>query len=691
MLHRFNQSDLIEQFRQFGSAGGFDLPPNIVGDGKVQRFATNGKRGDDAGRYCLHLDGVPNGWIMDMRTGRKVEWTARGQKPNAKERVRADAEIKAAKAQRKAEKSTKRARAKVEAERILKASTPARADHTYLVSKGVKPHGLLEYDGELVVPLWRDSETVGLQFIDADGNKRFLPGSDVKGAHFIIGEMRDVLCICEGVATGLTIHQETGFAVAVALNAGNLEAVAKAFEGFPGEVIVCADDDWKRSNKQTGEPENIGLIKARQAASFIGACLAVPAFPPHRGEKDTDFNDLARLLAADGPEAVRRCIADAAYVRRTPDDEGAGPDEGEPSEPHDAFKPICAGTLLKKQAPLRQWVVPGLIPKNQVTLLAGDGGTGKSTLGMQLGIASAIGTSWLEIEVERTATLILSAEDDKDEMHWRCEKILGGLPGDRESNRAALEGKLWLLDATNELDPTLATYQAERGAEATDTFTRIERFIREHNIGLFIADSAADVFAEEIERHAVRSFIRKLKSIGCTVLLLGHPSVDGMKSGRGYSGSTHWNNAVRSRLYFTRVEAQDGSTPDPDLRVLVTAKANRARTGQKIGMRWTESGFVRENTAATGIDTLAHQLKAEEVFLKLLRQRCQEGRPPSHNASSAGTYAPKLFAAHHQSEGISKAAFAKAMDMLLSAGTIEIVTEGPPSKRRSRLKVKEAA
>jgi putative DNA primase/helicase len=51
---------------------------------------------------------------------------------------------------------------------------------------------------------------------------------------------------------------------------------------------------------------NPGLSKAREAAQAVGGVLAVPEFGGWRGEKDTDFNDLARL---EGGEAVRATFA----------------------------------------------------------------------------------------------------------------------------------------------------------------------------------------------------------------------------------------------------------------------------------------------------------------------------------------------------------------------------------------------
>jgi RecA-family ATPase len=380
-----------------------------------------------------------------------------------------------------------------------------------------------------------------------------------------------------------------------------------------------------------------------------------------------------------------RASIEAWHVKLTPHVEPAKP-KGSHGTSEVVFEPICAGTLLSKPAPPRCWLVPGWIPKNAVTLLGGDGGVGKSTLALQLGIAVATGTTWLGAEVEKTRTFVLSAEDDQDEMHFRLEKILDGLPGNREANRAALEDNFWFLDATEKLDPTLATYDAASRIAPTATYTQIAEFSRANSIGLFIVDSAADVFAEEINRHAVRSFIRELNAIGCTVVLLGHPSVDGIKSGRGYSGSTHWNNAVRSRLYFARAEAANGNVPDPDLRILDMPKANRARAGQKMILRWTASGFVRDDAAASGPGDLTQQRKAEEVFLRLLKRYCEQNRAPSHKQSPS--YAPAVFASNDDREGITKAAFAKAMDRLFAAEKIEAVPEGPPSRRYYRLRVK---
>ena len=75
------------------------------------------------------------------------------------------------------------------------------------------------------------------------------------------------------------------------------------------------------------------------------------------------------------------------------------------------------------EVPPRRWLVPGLIPMGQVTLLGGDGGLGKSLLCLQLQVAAASGKSWLGLETRPVKSYGLYAEDDTDELHRRLDAI----------------------------------------------------------------------------------------------------------------------------------------------------------------------------------------------------------------------------------------------------------------------------
>ena len=73
--------------------------------------------------------------------------------------------------------------------------------------------------------------------------------------------------------------------------------------------------------------------------------------------------------------------------------------------------------------PPQEWIVPDYIPHKTVTLLSGDGATGKSLLGLQIAVARALAREWIGLLPEPGRTLILSAEDDADEMHRRLDDI----------------------------------------------------------------------------------------------------------------------------------------------------------------------------------------------------------------------------------------------------------------------------
>ncbi len=264
---------------------GLSTKDKITADGKLHRFHVEEDRpGSKNGWYVLYGDALPAGSFGSWKTGFKGTWCAKTlQNLTLAEREEFRQRMDAARQAREAEERARRTEARNEALAIWKTLPPAPVDHPYLVKKGVRNHGLRLHKGALVIPL-RDSagNLHSLQFIDGDGNKRFLSGGRKKGCYFPIGCPVESLCIAEGYATAASVYESTGLPVAVAFDAGNLEPVARALRAkFPEiEITLCADND-------TETPGNPGLTKAREAAAACGALLAVP---PCHG----DFNDLYR-------------------------------------------------------------------------------------------------------------------------------------------------------------------------------------------------------------------------------------------------------------------------------------------------------------------------------------------------------------------------------------------------------------
>jgi putative DNA primase/helicase len=296
------------QFLEAIQAEGLTPPPALVADGRLKRFASNGKSGDQAGWYIFHGDGIPAGSFGDWRSGLNRTWRAdigREWTPAEQERHRERAA--AMQRERAAEEERRHAKARTRAADLWSKSSPC-LSHPYLARKRIQPHGARQHAGKLLIPLRHKGELRSLQFIGADGSKQFLSGGQVAGGCFLMGrpEGAEALCIAEGFATGASLREATGLPVVVAFHAGNLEAVALAMRrDFPGlELILCADDD-------AGTAGNPGLRKAEEAARAVSGRLAVPDFGPDRPEGVSDFND---LLAHCGPEALRRAVDNARPV-----------------------------------------------------------------------------------------------------------------------------------------------------------------------------------------------------------------------------------------------------------------------------------------------------------------------------------------------------------------------------------------
>ncbi|MBB3211124.1 uncharacterized protein (DUF927 family)/phage/plasmid primase-like uncharacterized protein [Herbaspirillum sp. Sphag1AN] len=305
-------SSIEAQFGEAMAAYGL-APPEIVADGQRHRFdGPEDKRGKKSAWYVLYSDGVPAGAYGDWKLGISEKWSGRpDQTLTPTERAEYRAKIEKAKQVAEFDRLELEAAAAKACTEILAAARDATDDNPYCQSKGIKPYGLREFKDKrtLIVPI-RDAsgKVTSAQFIDQDGAKRFKSHGKIKGCYYSFGgKPVDTLLICEGFATGASLHAATGWPVAVSFNAGNLEAVALVLRGkLPDiKIIVCADND------QFNEGGNIGIEKATAAALAVGGYLAVPRFR-EKLQGQTDFNDLSQ---SEGLGIVKAQIEAAQMVQ----------------------------------------------------------------------------------------------------------------------------------------------------------------------------------------------------------------------------------------------------------------------------------------------------------------------------------------------------------------------------------------
>lgn len=502
------------------------------------KWSTNGKKHDVAG-FCFvrEIDGILVASFGCMRSGFREKWSSKSQndmdsrqweahvkrREEFSKQLQEDAEFMASKAAITAQERWENAK-------------PADDSHQYLMTKNVDSYGLRVEGENLLIPIYNLSEKgiTSLQTISSNGGKRFLSGGKVQGGFYQIGDESDEVVICEGFATGASIHEATGLVTAIAFHAGNLLPVAKAIrDKFPNKkLIIAADDDWKKA-------DNTGLEKAKEAASSIGAHLAIPQFPKNRDDKDTDFNDLARLS---GANAVRLQIESAklVYVFK------------------DGVNLICGSTLNPVKI---EWLWNGWLAKGKPTIMAGEPGTGKTTIAIHMAAIVTTGGRWPDDSTcPEGDVLIWSGEDDPSDTLMPRLIAAGANP-----SRVFFVGDNTIAGERRPFDP------------AKDVGLLMEEAIKLPKLRLIVFDPivnavAGDSHVNTVVRRALQPLVDFASKIGASLIGITHFSKGGQGSDptKRVMGSVAFTAVARVVMVAAKNKDKDGN----ERRVFARSKSN---------------------------------------------------------------------------------------------------------------------
>lgn len=256
-----------------------------------------------------------------------------------------------------------------------------------------------------------------------------------------------------------------------------------------------------------------------------------------------------------------------------------------PEPAHAMLVPVNVGNVLSEPSQPTRSVWGTYLPRQEVSLLSGHGGTGKSTVAMMLCTAVALGRPLFGIATERTSALFVSMEDRANAIRWRLAHICRLL--DVEPH--VLEEQLCIFDAT--ANPRLYTAAGRGPGQVTSTYRELQEAIQ--GAGLVVIDNASRAFGgNEIQRGQVDEFIGTLATLArendAAVLLLAHVDKTTSRAGTAagsedYSGSTAWHNAVRSRLSLARLD--DGTL------LLEHRKSQYWLPCEPLLLRWLKDGL----------------------------------------------------------------------------------------------------
>lgn len=392
-------SSLLETFREILAQHDL-LPEDILADGNLYRCPTRNKPYKRNGAYIAHQDRPATLWWCNWETGDQGTFHAEGERAlspvelwhgTGGSRPCGNSVTKNAPGvmQRRRSRHTSVYRHPFP----VQSGTPA-----YLSRKGIPALADMRQDrnGMLLIPVRDSSGRVqSLQYIAPDGTKRFLTGGKVQGGQFVIpGKAEKPLALCEGYATGASIHLACAWTVYVTFSAGNLPVVAAAVrKQFPdAQILICGDND------------ETGRDKGQEAAQAAQAHLVVPHFTTGSGK---DFND---LHLTEGLQSVRWQLENAL-----------------PDTPPSLVS-LDMGEFLSMSIPERGYLLSPILPVQGIGILYAPRGIGKTFAALSVAVAVASGGAvfnWRAPMPKRT--LYVDGEMPATAMQHRLAALVSGM------------------------------------------------------------------------------------------------------------------------------------------------------------------------------------------------------------------------------------------------------------------------
>src|SRR5262249_30264344 len=342
--------------------------------------------------------------------------------------------------------------------------------------------------------------------------------------------------------------------------------------------------------------------------------------------------------------------------------------------------------------PEQDWSVLNRIPRQQCVLFSGEGAAGKSTEQLHLSAAHVLGRDWLGTMPAQGPALFIDAEDGEKVIHRRLAAITAHYG---VTFNDLIKGGLHLISCFGQ-DAVLATASRNGKIEPTALYQQILEAVGDIKpVMIGIASSANVYTGSEIDRSQVQQFVGLMTHLPIvangSVVLISHPSLTGVTTESGISGSTQWHNAVRARFYMKGVKPkgvkpEEGDEPDTDLREIVFEKNNYGPVSDSITLRY-QNGLFLPVAGATSFERAAREAKAAAMFLDQLGKDEMNLSMNSHS----GNYAPRVLARmlNTKNQGVTEKDLGEAMQRLYAAGKIRVENYGRRSDPRYRLVVND--
>lgn len=262
---------------------------------------------------------------------------------------------------------------------------------------------------------------------------------------------------------------------------------------------------------------------------------------------------------------------------------------------------VLASSLAERQRRPKEFIVDGLIPKREVTLLAGPAGLGKTHLCQMMMTACAFGRPWFGYPTRLCRSFGLLGEDKIDDLHERWERICDHY-----------EGSLFDFEQMVTFIPKdhqdLLLYEFKNRWVNTGNphfrWQQLSHEIKERGIELVVLDNVGVIYGGEyFNRHQVRDFIRffdgQADIMNIAIVILIHPPKD---LSSYFAGLQTWEDAARHTVALFPANLEDKDANEFVFRARKSNIIDRDHPMKTTGipMRWDRGMLVKREVEILG-------------------------------------------------------------------------------------------
>ena len=246
------------------------------------------------------------------------------------------------------------------------------------------------------------------------------------------------------------------------------------------------------------------------------------------------------------------------------------PDWGPESAPAPAIEVEFAFPVNERDIPPRDWEVPGLLMRKQVTVLVAPSGSGKSLLTIQMGLAFADRQPWANWRPRaKLRVLMVNSEDDILEQRRRFAAALRVMDVDRQS----IADKVILADSSHGI--IIAKFHANtKTMVATPLLERLVETVKRYQVDWICVDPFAETFEGEENNNELKwaAILWREVARRCNVAVIlvhhtkkyAHDMAGDVDAARGASALIGVARIVSTLFGMSKTEAQVMGVTDED-------------------------------------------------------------------------------------------------------------------------------